>query len=488
MSSGLIFLLLIPAAAVLLILFRLPAKAVALGAAILNLGVSLALLFGFTPGRAGYQYEQDYSWIQFPGVMNIHFHLGVDGINLPLILLATIVTVAAVAISPADIKRPAEFFSYLMIISLGVIGAFVSLDLFFLYIFHEFALVPTFLLIGIWGSGQRQLASTQLTIYLALGSLVLLAGVVGLVLACDIQTFDIPSLQDYVRNHPLIYHQQNIIFPLLFIGFGILISLFPFHSWAPSGYASAPPAAAMMHAGILKKFGLYGLIRVVMPLLPEGAQHYQGWVLALLLGNILYVGLVTLAQTELTTMLGFSSVMHMGYLFLGIAAWNVTGLSGVILLMVAHGLSAALLFGLAGEIQQRTKEIRMSELGGLAKKAPFLGVAFLIGSMASIGLPGLGNFAGEVLIFFGSWKSFSAITFLALWGVVISSVYQLRAVRNVLFGETPSRFAEVSDINGWCRRAPYVLLIVSSLFLGFFPSYFLNFIQPSVSALLGLLK
>jgi NADH-quinone oxidoreductase subunit M len=258
----------------------------------------------------------------------------------------------------------------------------------------------------------------------------------------------------------------------------------------------------MLHAGVLKKFGLFGLIRVAYPLLPAGMQpttivvggmtipfHLQQILLVLLLGNILYVGLVTLAQKELPTLLGFSSVMHMGYLFLGVAAWNVTGVSGVILLMVGHGLSAALLFGLAGEIQQRTGESRMAELGGLASKAPFLAVCFVIGSMASIGLPGLANFSGEILIFFGAWQGLPGwVTVGALWGVVLSSVYQLRAVRRTLFGERPAKWDGFTDLQGFLQQAPYVLLVAATLLIGFWPRLLLDIIRPSVELLPGIGK
>jgi NADH-quinone oxidoreductase subunit M len=488
--NQLLLLLTVPLAAIVLILCGASAKPVALSAALLNLAVAVAIYLGYDASLSGYQFETKVWWFAFPGAIDVHFHIGVDGISLPLILLTTVVTVAAVAASPAHINRANEFFIYVLLISLGAMGAFISLDLFFLYIFHEFALVPTFLLIGIWGAPpNKQFASTQLTIYLSLGSLILLAGLIALVAAvpAGARSLDLPTLQATLHQQPLAAASQGLAFPLLLAGFGILVSLFPFHSWAPAGYASAPPAAAMMHAGVLKKFGLFGLIRVVWPLLPAGA--HSGWtqlLLFLLLGNILYVGLVTLAQKELPTMLGFSSVMHMGYLFLGIAAWNVTGVSGVILLMVGHGLSAALLFGLAGEIQLRTGENRLAELGGLAQKAPFLAVCFVIGSMASVGLPGLANFSGEILIFFGAWKTLPWFVVGALWGVVLSSVYQLRAVRATLFGVLPEKWAGLTDIQGLAQQAPYVLLIVASLLIGFMPRLLLDVIQPSVALLPGI--
>ena len=223
----------------------------------------------------------DYQWVNLQGLPPIHFHLGVDGISLPLVFLTGIVTLAAIAISPGNVRRSSEYYCYLLLMSLGAMGAFTSLDLFFFFIFHDFALIATFLLIGIWGAQNRQFASFQVTIYLMAGSLVLLTGLVALVMALppEARTFDIVALQTYIvgdASHPshfLATSTQGPIFLLLLIGFGILVGLFPFHSWAPPGYASAPPAAAMLHAGILKKFAIYGLIRIAIPLLHDGFEH-----------------------------------------------------------------------------------------------------------------------------------------------------------------------------------------------------------------------
>lgn len=491
----LILMLVVPLVGIGLILLKSPPKLVAVAVGIVNFTLSLVAWMHFVPNVAGLQLVANMPWAHLPGLPEIRFHVGLDGINLPLLLLTTTVTLSAVSVVPDDIKRPREFFSYLLLMSLGAIGAFVSFDLFFLYIFHEFALIPTFLLIGIWGTQNRQFASMQLTLYLTLGSLVLLAGLLALVFALppSIRSFDLVVLQGHLSRLPLNAASQGHVFALLLVGFGTLVSLFPFHSWAAPGYAAAPPSVAMMHAGVLKKFGLYGLIRIAIPLLPAGMDAWMPWLLLLLLGNIIYVGFVTLAQKELQTMLGFSSVMHMGYLFLGIAAANETSLSGVILLMVAHGLSAALLFGLAGEIQQRTGENRFAELGGLAKRTPFLATAFVIASMASIGLPGLGNFPGELLIFFGAWHRFfdtsinptNVVIIAALWGVVLGAVYQLRAVRRTFFGELPTRYEAITDVVGTAQRGPYVLLIAALLYLGFCPSMLLNTITPAVKLLLS---
>nr|WP_018290697.1 NADH-quinone oxidoreductase subunit M [Verrucomicrobium sp. 3C] len=480
------FLLVVEASAIGLILFGASPKRVSFVAAATNFLISLWIYAQFPTGSGGWHFVENHSWIALGGLPEIRYHVAVDGISLPLVLLTTLVTLAAVWVAPAQIKRAAEFYTYLLLLSLGALGAFVSLDLFFFYVFHEFALIPTFLLIGIWGSENRQFASLQLTLYLGLGSLVLLAGIIALegVLPVEARTFDIPRLTEYLRDNPIAASRQLVPFALLTAGFGTLVSLFPFHSWAPLGYASAPAPVAMLHAGVLKKFGLYGLLRVAMPLLPGGAEAWKPWILALLLGNILFIGLTTVAQKELPAMLGFSSVMHMGYLFLGLACWNTLGVSGVVFLMVAHGLSVALLFAVAGEVRERAGEIRFAELGGLAQRMPFVAVAFLVGSFASVGVPGLANFPGELLIFFGSWKSQPLLTAVVVWGIVISAVYQLRAVRSVFYGDLPQHLAGTMDVKGF-RRIPYALLMAALLILGIWPGTLLGVVGPGVRGVLS---
>jgi NADH-quinone oxidoreductase subunit M len=502
--SPLICLLLAPMVAIGFILAKAPARPAATIAAAFNLIFSLGLIWHYQPPIAGgYDYVMDLVWVNLQGVPPIHFHMAVDGISLPLVFLTGIVSLAAVVISPGNIRRSSEYYCYLLLMSLGAMGAFTSLDLFFFFIFHDFALIATFLLIGIWGAQNRQFASFQVTIYLMAGSLVLLAGLVALVMELPEKerTFDIVALQTYLNVHPIDSYNQGIIFLLLLIGFGILVGLFPFHSWAPPGYASAPPAAAMLHAGILKKFAIYGMIRIAIPMLHDGFTTCLPLILTLLAGNFLYAGFVTIAQKELPTMIGFSSIMHMGYLFLGVACWNTIGVTGAVVLMVAHGLSAALLFGLTGEITHRSGENRFSELGGLAKRAPVLAVLFSFASMASMGVPGLANFAGELMVFFGSYAAATTLLIpfavIAIYGTVITAIFQLRAIKNVFYGAMPARYQPqpagtlsggeaalalpgMTDAATPMEHAPYVLLIFASLVIGFMPFLLIHLVQPSV--------
>jgi NADH-quinone oxidoreductase subunit M len=384
------------------------------------------------------------------------------------------------------------FYACLLFVAAGAIGAFASIDLFFFYAFHELALIPTFLLIGIWGSGNRYAAAWKVTIYLGIGSFILLLGLILLYrsVPATLRTFDIRTLRIIAEDGGITASAQNQIFLLLLIGFGILISLFPFHTWAPEAYSSAPAPAAMLHAGVLKKFGLYGLLRIALPLLPEGAEHWRTLLVVLLLGNIIYVGLVTIAQKRLDWMLGYSSVMHMGYIFLGIASLNLIGLNGAAMLMFAHGISIALLFALSGEIRRRTGTLVFSDLGGLGKLMPFAGFAFGVATFAAIGLPGFANFAGEIMIFFGAfrvgadWQGFhlfQTATLLALWGVVISAVYMLRAYRAIFMGPLAARFRDWKEQPALATtlKWPAILLIAATLIVGFFPNSLLHLVRPT---------
>jgi len=484
----LVLLILVPILAAAAILLGAPARQMASSAASLNLLLTLLALAGYHSTQGGYQ-----ETFRFPILpeWGLNFFLGVDGLSLVMLLLTAIVTLAAIWVAPPVQGNEPAYFACLLFISAGATGAFASLDLFFFYAFHELALLPTFLLIGIWGSGDRQAAAWKITVYLAVGSFILLLGLLGLYLSfpVDHRTFDITVLQ---QQASLINPgSRNAIYLTLLLGFGILISLFPFHTWAPAAYASAPAPAAMLHAGVLKKFGLYGLLRVALPLLPDSARHYAGLLLVLLIGNIIYVGLATIGQKRLDLMLGYSSVMHMGYIFLGLASFNIIGTTGAALLMFAHGLSIAALFAIAGQVRERTGTLAFAELGGLAKPMPVLGFAFGLAAFAAIGLPGFANFASEILVFFGAFQNGTATPFsqiqiattLALWGVVISAVYMLRGYRAVFQGEIQERWTGLKDIT--TLRWPLILLLAVLLLAGFFPQIFVHLLRPAIAQFLA---
>ena len=435
------------------------------------------MLYGFyDPSLAGeYNFE-----LRLPTGLEsigIYLHLGLNGISMPLFLLAGMVGLAAgLYAMNSKAERLHLYLALLLFMLGGLMGTFASIDVFFFYFFHEFALIPTFLMIGIWGGAGRRIAAIEMTIYLTLGALLSLLGLIALYVQSGVDSFSLLELRNYLSAHPLTETVQNNIFALLLFGFGILVSLFPFHSWAPKGYAVAPTGAAMLHAGVLKKFGLYGLLQIAAPLLPLGAEHWFPWIVWLALGNIILIGLVTMAQKDLKMMLGYSSVMHMGYAFLGIACFSVAGAGGALLMMVAHGLSVALLFMLSTCVYHRSQTFDLSSMGGLATKAPVLAGFFVAATMASIGLPGFGNFWGEFTIFVALAETGMTkwIVAPAAIGIVISAIYGLRAVSNIFFGQAKESFkerlesGEITDLHSF-EKLPSCILIGGLLLTGIFP-------------------
>ncbi len=491
--SPLEIIILLPLLAAIAIWLGAPGRATAMGASVVN----LLLVFGLFVQYRGSEFEGKMAYLSTHEVLSaprIAFAVGADGISLAMALLTVLVTLAAVW---ATASKERLHYGASLLISCGALGAFLCTDIFFLYAFHELALIPTFLMIALHGHGEKRQAAWRITIYLGVGSLVLLAGLLGVVWYCSPAngplTFDLHTLLQHPLKGDAPYAQYAPMnFFVLLVGFGTLVSLFPFHSWAAPAYAAAPTPVAMLHAGVLKKFGLYGLIRIALPLLPEAAKTpwVQHALLYMLLGNILIIGFVTLFQNRLDTMLANSSVMHMGYIFLGLAAGNAIGTNGAVLLMFGHGVSVALLFMICGRLRNQLGTLEFDKLGGLAKNAPFLSLLFGIAAFASIGLPGLANFAGEAMIFFSTFESFrpsegftflQVATILSLWGVVISAVYMLRAYRKIFFGQaTSGLFA--SD-PGLGLRVPMILLAAALFIVGVYPAALLQVVHASLKYL-----
>ncbi|AHF91176.1 NADH-quinone oxidoreductase subunit N [Opitutaceae bacterium TAV5] len=485
-------------AAILISVLRLPARPARLVAAI---GFLMpALLAGFVAWKfpvveslEGYRFLHTID-TGLSG-LGITLKLGLNGIALPLYLMAAIVGLAAgLYAMQTKAERLPLYLSLLLVMHGGLMGVFSSVDVFFFYFFHELALIPTFIMVGIWGGRDRNYAAMKMTIYLTLGAMLSLLGLIALYSRSGAQSFDIITLRHVILDsgsgaNPLGAGSQKVIFGLLLFGFGILVSLWPFHTWAPLGYGAAPSSAAMLHAGVLKKFGLYGLIQIALPLLPQGAGHWVQWIALLaVVGNILVIGFITIAQSDLKQMVGYSSVMHMGYAFLGLAAYSAMGIGGVVMMMVAHGFSAALLFLLATSVYHRTQTFDMGEMGGLVKHAPVLAAFFVVATMASIGLPGLANFWGELTIFVAAWQFSKLYTALAVTGIIISAIYGLRAVARVFFGPQTEAFAKVAAETPpkdlcCCEKIPALILIVALFALGFWPKLVSTELNATVTTL-----
>lgn len=412
------------------------------------------------------------------GLLGIRLTLGLNGISMPMFAMAGIVGLAAgfSALLQTNVSRRNLFLALLLLMHSGLMGVFSSIDLFFFYFFHEFALIPTFILIGIWGTPGKRTVALEVTIYLTLGAMLSLVGLVALYgnFGSTESGFNLIEMRRYFAAAPIEQLLQQNLTALLCIGFGILVSLFPFHSWAPRAYSTAPTANAMLHAGVLKKFGLYGLIQIAATLMPDGLAQWSTLLVILALCNIVFIGLVTVAQQDLKQMVSCSSVMHMGYAFLGIAALSTAGTGSAVILMFGHGLTVALLFLLGQFIKDRSETMDMLSMGGLGPKAPLLAGAFVLATFASIGLPGFANFWGEFGVFIALGQNSLWAVPIAALGIVIAAVYGLRSVARIFFGEPTEAFRSrlqsgaVNDLSV-VERIPVLALLIPLIVVGFWP-------------------
>jgi len=428
----------------------------------------------------GFQFVQYIPWVVPFG---ISYHLGVDGINSLLLLLLGATSFAAVLISASIKERVKEYYVLLLITIIGTYGAFLSLDIFFFYFFHEVAAVPVFLMIAIWGSERREFAAMKLTLYLVAGAAIALIGLLALYLATGLQTFDLVAIQQQLASHPIPMATQNWIFPLIVVGFGITLTLWPFYTWAPVGYAEAPTAISMLHAGVLKKMGAYAIIRFAIQLMPQAAHAWMPIIAGLAIVNIVYCGLVALTQRDLKYILGYSSCSHMGYILLGLACFNTIGLNGVVYLMFAHGIMAALAFALVGFVSEQTRTRNLDELGGLLKCMPFIGTCFMMAAFASAGVPGFANFVAEILVLLGAWDQYRWLTVFAVLGLVITAIYLLKAIRLGFQGPLDPKFSKLVDAQTLSAKFPYVMLLALLILVGCLPSVILTHIGSSTKTI-----
>ncbi len=443
--------------------------------------ICMALLIQFPRGHAGYQWVQKIPWIP---ALGIQYQVGVDGISLTLLLLHVLCGFTGVLISYRIKERVKEYYIFYLLLIGGVAGVFVSLDLFFFYLFYEMAVIPMFPLIGIWGSGDKKYATMKLTLYLTAGAVLALIGLLALYAVSGAHSFDLIFLERYLTQNPIPGHLQKWLFPFLLIGFGVIAPMWPLHSWSPMGHAAAPSAVSMLHAGVLMKLGSYAILRIAVQLLPQGAYTWLPWVALLCIMNIIYGGFVALAQKDMKFLIGYSSSSHMGYVLLGIACLNPVGLNGAVLLMFAHGLMTATAFATVGHVYDQTHTRIISDWGGLARRIPFISTAFIIAAMASSGLPGFANFVSELLVFFGAWNSYRWSALAAVFGIVITAFYMLRAVRTAFFGPLNMRWAELEDAAGF-ERVPYLILIAALLIVGCWPRFLLEIISSSTGTVLS---
>ena len=442
--------------------------------------IILVLVATYNRALGGYQWVDRIPWIPSLG---INYQVGLDGINATLTLLHALCSFTGVLISYRIQSRIKEYYIFYLLLIGGVYGVFTSLDLFFFYLFYEMAVIPMFPLIGIWGSGEKDYATMKLTLYLTAGAVLALIGLLAMYMVSGVHSFDLIFLERYLRQNPIPGDVQRTLFPFLLIGFGVIAPMWPFHSWSPIGHAAAPSAVSMLHAGVLMKLGSYAILRIAVQLLPQGAYTWLPWVAGICVMNIIYGGFVAMAQKDVKFLIGYSSSSHMGYVLLGISCLNEVALSGAVLLMFAHGLMTALAFAAVGHVYDQTHTRTIADWGGLARQIPFIATVFIIAALASSGLPGFANFVSELLIFFGSWDTYRWSSIAAVFGIVITAFYMLRAIRTGFFGPLNPRWVNLQDATPF-ERLPYLILVSGLLLVGCWPRFLTEVISASTGSVL----
>ena len=456
-------------------------RVTALAAATFALLLSIWVYFSYDVTAGGYQFVEKVPWLP---ALGISYHVGVDGMNTPLVLLTGIVMFTGVLISWKLDDRPREFFAFLFILATGVFGVFVTLDLFMLFFFYEIAVFPMYLLISIWGWKEtREYAAMKLTLYLFIGSVVALIGALAMYFTSGMGTFDMLELQ----NASFSVNFQRVWFPFVFFGFAVLGGIFPFHNWSPDGHVAAPTAVSMFHAGVLMKLGAFAALRVGIMLLPEGAKFHMWWIILLALVNVVYGAFIASVQTDFKYVIGFSSVSHMGLVMMGFATLSKDGLIGSGVQMFSHGVMTALFFAVVGMVYDQTHTREIPKLGGIRKVMPLTMLAFVVGGLVSMGMPFFSGFIAEFPIFMGVWSTYPWIAIVAAISIVITASYIIRVTGRVFFGAVPAEFeGHLTDVTVLDKVA-LVFLSVVLVALWLFPILMFPMVQSGVNNILRLL-
>ncbi|MBI4925186.1 MAG: NADH-quinone oxidoreductase subunit M [Bdellovibrio sp.] len=426
------------------------------------------------------------SWFDSLG---IQYFVGIDGISLAMVVLTSIIIFTGVLASWNVKERAKEFFALLLILVTGVFGVFVSFDLFLFFMFYELAVLPMYLLIGIWGTGPKEYAAMKLTLMLLIGSAFILVGFFALYYGSGFYTFDLIKLA--TASFPVDF--QRWVFPMIFVGFGVIGALYPLHTWSPDGHSSAPTAVSMLHAGVLMKLGGYGALRIAVFLLPEGAKYWGLFFMGLTTINILYGSFGAIWQKDLKYFTAYSSVSHCGFVLFGISALNFMGMKGAVIQMFSHGIMTGLFFGLIGMVYGRTHTRIISEMGGLARVMPWLATCFYIGGLASLGLPGLSGFIAESHVFLGgffgnAWQSgvlMKIFTLIATLSIVVTAVYVLRGLGRVFQGPIENvEFSNLGDAT-LSEKLSTGILVAVLIVVGLYPSILIDVIEPAIRPVLN---
>ena len=454
----------------------------ALAVSLLTFVLSIGLAWGLRSDASGPQFSTDVIWIPSP---EIHYHVGIDGLSLWLVLLSAFLTPLCVLISWGSIdKRVKEFFAFLLLLEFGLIGVFAALDLFLFYAFWEISLVPMYFLIGIWGHERRIYAAVKFFLYTMAGSVLMLAAIIYLYNRAG--TFNYSAILDMFTSGRLSLSsgEQMLLFLAFFMAFAIKVPLFPLHTWLPDAHVEAPTAGSVMLASLMLKMGTYGLVRYCLPMFPEASRTCAPWIVILAIIGIIYGALVAMVQPNMKKLVAYSSVSHLGFVVLGVFSFTQLGLDGAVYQMLNHGISTGALFALVGLLYERRHSLEIADYGGVATPAPWLATIFLITTLASIGLPMLNNFVGEYLVLQGAaqvnfrWAAYAAI------GVILSACYMLWLYQRLFYGDASAALAShVHDLNGreWAVAVPLIAMMV---WMGVYTASFLPPVTRTNAAIL----
>jgi len=444
----------------------------------LTLAISIYLYAAYDQQAGGYQFVERVNWIPSLG---ISYFNAVDGYALPMLLLTGIVFFTAVLTMWELELRVKEFMALIFLLVTGVFGLFMSLDLFFIFVWFDVSLFPMYLLIAIWGSTRKEYGAMKLTLYLLAGSALILPAIVYLVVHSGVMTFDLLVLMEGDRFTP---DQQRLAFLLLYIGFGILAGVFPFHTWSPVGHVAAPTAVSMIHAGVLMKIGAFGILRVGMFLCPDGWHYWAPLMAALATCGIVYGVFVGLSQTDLKYVIGYSSVSHMGIVGLGLSTVTVDGVNGAVFQMFAHGIMTALFFSSVGYIYDRTHTKAIAELGGLSRIMPRAASFFILAALTGIGVPCLASFWGEVVVFMSCVRVYPVAGALAIGALAVGALFMLRVVQKTCYGPPVEKFSHLTDVTTG-MAIPRVILASVIVLFGLFPGLLFDMIDTATRTFLA---
>jgi len=453
---------------------------IALLVTLAGLLIGIPVLTGFEAGGAGMQFVEKQSWIPSLG---ISYHLGIDGLSMPLLMLTLLLSVIAVLASWSIKERVREYFSLLLLLEVGMLGTFAALDFVLFYVFWELVLIPMYFIIGIWGGENRNYAAVKFFLYTLAGSVLMLVGILALYFTSGLDTFDMVALMNAGYNH----HMATFVFLTFFFGFAVKVPMWPFHTWLPDAHVQAPTAGSVLLAGVLLKMGTYAFVRIIMQILPGQFIKFAPLIAVLAAISIVYGAYAALSQKDLKKLVAYSSVSHMGYVMLGLAALTQVSINGAVLQMVNHGLITGMLFLLVGYIYERTHTRDIAKLGGLSIKIPILAGMFIFAALASLGLPGLSGFVGEFLVLVGSYSAYKVYTILGVLTLAIGAFYLLRAVQGAMYGLPPETMESFKDANSreFASLIPLIALIVA---FGVYPKPLLKYIDPAVSTVLQMIR